>query len=255
MHQVVHQVVQILHPLIDWALKNALPLAGLLALIFYWRQAWAARRDHVSNVYRLVFEKLDSPDVRDARHYVYAMDAIKAENGKPVERKPDHLSELTFEAEHWLELDSDIYSAKDYAAWKEHKKNAEIVARTFDQLGFLVREGVVPLNIIARFHSYPTLRCWYKLSPYLNEVRKRRGQKGHMWEWENLVRKVMNGAQSDKGIWKGSREHDNLKTIADDIKTRTAAIGLVTDMSWNPPDRSWTEMGMRERLKAAIPEL
>jgi hypothetical protein len=230
----------------------ALLLAGVLALIFYWRQAWAARRDHISNVYRLAFEKLDSHDVRDARHYIYAMDMIRGENGKRVERKPDQLSELTFEVEHWLELDSGVYAAKDCSVWKEHKDKAELVARTLDQLGFLVREGVVPLNIIARFYSYPALRCWYKLIPYVNAVRKDRGQKGHMWEWEKLVGKVMEGVRPDKGLWKGSRDHDNLGKISDDINARTVAIGLVTDTNWNCPDHSWAYMGIRERLKVAI---
>src|SRR5437667_302215 len=95
-----------------------------------------------------------------------------------------------------------------------YKRQAEAIARALDQLGYLVREGIVRLNVIARFYSYPTLKCWYELSPYVAAVRTARNQPGHMWEWENLVKKVIEGARTDTGLWKGTLEHDNLKEYA-----------------------------------------
>jgi hypothetical protein len=60
-----------------------------------------------------------------------------------------------------------------------------------------------------------------------------------MWEWENLVRKIVEGARSGTGIWKGTLEHDNLKEYADKIRERTGVKDFPRDASWNPPDHSW----------------
>ena len=64
---------------------------------------------------------------------------------------------------------------------------AELVARAFDRFGLLIREGQVPVNILARFYVSPGLGCWYQLSRNLNAVRARRNQTGHMWEWEKQI--------------------------------------------------------------------
>jgi hypothetical protein len=112
-----------------------------------------------------------------------------------------------------------------------------MIARALDQLGYLVREGIVPLNVVARFYSYPTLRCWYQLSPYVAAIRVSRKQPGHMWEWENLVWKIIKGARSGAGIWTGALEHDNLRDYAQKIEERTKDFPKARD--WNPPDRSW----------------
>src|SRR5260370_41507167 len=83
----------------------------------------ATHRDHINNVYRLVFEKLDSDDVRAARHYVYEMD--KVPNGKvgTAERSPDQTENLTYENENWLELNSLPTTALN-TPYKENKRKA-----------------------------------------------------------------------------------------------------------------------------------
>ena len=212
---------------------------GLAALVYYKRQAWAATKDHLNNVHQLIFQRLDAPEIRAARHYVYSMDARVDSTGNRVPREPGDISNLTFESEHWLELDSPGCpgTQEDHQRWQPNKGKAEMIARALDQLGYLVREGIVPLNVVARFYSYPTLKCWYELSPYIAAVRVARKQHGHMWEWEHLVKKVIKGVRTDTGLWKGAGEHDNLKEYAERIEKRTK--GFPTDEKWNPPDHFW----------------
>jgi hypothetical protein len=129
-------------------------------------------------------------------------DAYYDSNGALKERGPLDMSNLIFQTEHWLELDSPghLWSEQEQEPWKQNRAKAELISRALDQLGYLVREGIVPLNVVARFYSYPTLKCWYQLSPYVAAVRKSRGQIGHMWEWENLVTKIMDGTGKNEGI-------------------------------------------------------
>jgi hypothetical protein len=49
-------------------------LGAVAALSYYRKQALAASKDHLNNVHQMVFERLDKPEIRAARHYVYAMD-------------------------------------------------------------------------------------------------------------------------------------------------------------------------------------
>ena len=216
-------------------------IGAIVALYFYHQQASAARRDHLSNVHQLIFERLDAREIRAARHYVYSLDTIVNSNGDLADRLPLDTTNLTYEVEHWLILGSPgpTKETEQQHAWQQNKAKAETVARALDQLGYLVREGIVPLNVVARFYSYPTLRCWYKLSPYIAAIRRSRKQPGHMWEWENLVRKIINGARSRTGVWKGTLEHDNLKKYADMIEERTSVKDFPKDEKWNPPDRSY----------------
>lgn len=214
---------------------------GRSALAEYKTQAWAATREHMNNVHLAVFQRLDAPEVRGARHYVYAMDTIwNAARGEFEDRKPLDLSNLTFQRQQWLLLGTPDCpgTEEEQKPWKENKAKAEIMARALDQLGYLVREGIVPINVVARFYTYPALRCWYQLCPYIEAVRKTRKQPGHMWEWENLVNKIIVGARSGEGIWKGTADHDNLKEYTTKITERTARKDFPRDEVWNPPDQT-----------------
>ena len=102
--------------------------AAWVALIFYLKQATAQSRDHIANVFRLVFEKMDSPEMREGRDYVY-----------------NHMSPNSHECEHWIGLenyieeDSGTLGAETILTQTQHKRWAEMVAHSFDQLGLLVR--------------------------------------------------------------------------------------------------------------------
>src|SRR5271163_139278 len=116
-----------------------LAATGVGALYFYARQARAARKEHIANVYRLAFERIDTPEIRSARHYVYAMDRKKHEGSTEwQDPRPEEITGLTFQQEKWLELDH--LSADDFSLSKAsaNRAEAEKIARALDQLGFLV---------------------------------------------------------------------------------------------------------------------
>ncbi|MBI1788085.1 MAG: hypothetical protein HYR60_11120 [Acidobacteria bacterium] len=147
---------------------------GLLAILFTIRQLATQHRAHMLEIYRQVFRILD--DIRSERHYVQNM--------------------------HRQALLAD-----------EAKEKAEKVFRSFDQLGFLVREGRIPVDIVARSYARPILMAWYQLAPYVIHVRREREQPGHGWEWQNLVYNiVVKGLRANFGVWKGVLQHDNLGT-------------------------------------------
>jgi hypothetical protein len=191
----------------DLCLK-ALALVGVIVALFQWRtanrqlrianhQRATADRTHLFNVYAKALDLLDETEMRTARNWVYKMDS---DAFKP-------------QREGWIAMlaeppESEVSRRE---AWK-NKQRAEKVARGFDRLGLLVREGRIPINLVARFYVTPILRCWINLRPYVEAVRKDRSQNGHMWEFENLaVEIVLKGAQSDAGVWRGVREHENLR--------------------------------------------
>jgi hypothetical protein len=135
-------------------------------------------------VYRNVFEIMDKPQIRIARRFLYKYD------------------------------DSNRDQLRSYLATDENedmKTKVEELVRAFDQLALLVREGQVPVDIVARFYASPAMRCWYILTPYVLAEREYRGQPGHLWEWENLVLRVITpGLRQGGGIWSGVAAHDAL---------------------------------------------
>lgn len=197
------------------------------ALVYYRAQAKFnrlqvnfAKQDHLSGVYRFVFEVADSKQVRDARHIVYEMHP-SAGNGAPLEKVRD--------AQYWKGSPS-----------MQDKDAADTVARAFDRLGLLVREGVVPLNIIAHFFASPAIRCWYGLQPYVGVERDKRTQDGHLWEWENLVLRILiPKIQAEDGIWKGVSKHDGLKKYCDDIQRQVKEVPIPCDLDYAPASKLW----------------
>ena len=127
-------------------------------------------------------------DIRCERHYLRLIDR-----------------EETYKTESWL----DLAVVAQHGDLKAHRAQAEKVVRSFDQLGFLVREGRVPVDTIARFNVVPILHAWYALSPYVLAVRKQRGQPSHAWHFENLVYGIMlPGLDSGRGPWRGVLAYD-----------------------------------------------
>jgi hypothetical protein len=195
---------------------------GSFALVFYARQASAQFRDHVASLYRLAFEKMDDPEIRKGRNYVY-----------------HEMEENAFEKEHWQELES-FRSNPDYQTWSRHKAWAEVVARSFDQLALMVREGVMPLNILSRFYASPAVRCWLKLHSYIKTERLKRTQNGHLWEWENMVfDTIIPLAKKNKGIWRGVYDHDNLQKWFNEIGTQMKDNPMPRDEGYSPRCNFW----------------
>jgi hypothetical protein len=197
---------------------------GALALFFTAYQSATRRRAHMLEVFRQVFNMMDASDVadiRDARRFVY------------------QVHRTAYQAEHWLELDN-YKNDHNYHTWKINYARAERVARSFDQLGLLIREGLLPINILARFYASPAVRCWYQLSPYVNALRApgARNQPGHMWEWENLVCNIIIPRfRNDRGSWRGVSRHDMLEDYA--AKILHEREQMIRDKDYSPPQRIW----------------
>jgi hypothetical protein len=209
-------------------LVRVLTLIVALIALFVASASWiTGRRTHLLQVFRDTFNILDTKSMRKARRYVYTLRQSPTD-----EQIKQNFLEYTGDKKNMLT--TLMGNTKNV-----ERDNMEIVARSFDNLGLLVREGKVPLNLIARFYSMPILRCWYHLSPYINAVRLKREQPGHMWEWENLVFNIMiPNLQKNKGVWKGQMEHDGLLPyITYIIEEREF---MIRDKNFNPDFHLWT---------------
>lgn len=62
------------------------------------------------------------------------------------------------------------------------------VARTFDDLGVLVKNGAVPLEFVFDYYSAPIVVTWHRLQPYVDYLRNtKKKQLGHMKKFEILA--------------------------------------------------------------------
>ncbi|HUZ45486.1 MAG TPA: DUF4760 domain-containing protein [Terriglobia bacterium] len=170
-------------------------LVLLLAFLATIHQLGIRARAHLLDVYRQAITMMDG--IREDRHYVAT---IKREE--------------TYKDEHWLDK-SECDKNED---WKKHRESAEKVFRHCDQLGLLVREGRIPVNVVARFYVRPILQAWDHLRPYIIEVRKKRPQPSHGWEFEHLVHHIiLPGMEHNRGVWKGVEEHEFPSLSAENI--------------------------------------
>ena len=182
-------------------LTEILKAVALFTLIVTIMRMRIARREHLVNVYIKLFEKMDVSRIREARRWIYH----RFESGATYE-------------EEWAKRK---IVAIELATDAEAREKVEELIRAFDELGLMVREGTAPINVVARFYASPAIRCWYILTPYILQVREKRKQSGHLWEWENLVSRIIVPSLSKNGLWKGVSRHDQLeewaKRINDDV--------------------------------------
>lgn len=189
--------------LTDWIqalTAAAAAVFALLALVFGVHQLRISVRSQRFDVYKRVFEMVDG--IRLDRHYV----------GR-------EMSETTFEKEGWLSLER--VAEPEPGTPQAHRASAERVFRTFDQLGLMVREGVVPVDLVGVFYCRPILEAWSKLCGYIDAVRGQRQQPGHGWHFENLVFEVViKNLEARRGVWRDQLEHDNLTKLIEEIKDK-----------------------------------
>jgi cytochrome c-type biogenesis protein CcmH/NrfG len=107
------------------------------------------------NVYNQVLEMLEQ--TRQARHLLY--DKV------PKEPSEASLSQLS----------------------PDETEQLDELVRTFDKLGLLVKHGVVPLDFVLDFYSYPIVVAWHRLEPHVTTQRRKRNQPGHMVKFEMLA--------------------------------------------------------------------
>ncbi len=66
------------------------------------------------------------------------------------------------------------------------------LARRLDMLGILRLYGVVPVKLLMHFYSRPLITVWTSLNKSINEIRDKRGQRGHMNSFEMLAIEASN---------------------------------------------------------------
>jgi hypothetical protein len=130
-------------------------IVALTAIYPLFRNLRSSERSLRFNVYIQVIEMLD--EMRRARHLLYEK--------FPREPCDASLSQLS----------------------REEIDQLDDLLRTFDKLGLLVKHGVVPLEFVLDFYSYPIVVTWHRLKPYITAERLKRNQPGHMVKFEMLA--------------------------------------------------------------------
>lgn len=70
---------------------------------------------------------------------------------------------------------------------KEDIDKFHALARSYDKIGLLVKNGAIPINFLFQFYSSPILLAWEHTKGMLIKERKARKQEGHMQLFEILA--------------------------------------------------------------------
>lgn len=177
-------------------------------------------QSHLSDIFRYTLNMGD--ETRDQRQYVHDIEE----------------NQNVFIEEAWLSLPkTEKEVPPEQRIYFYHMKNADSVCRTFDRMGLLLREGVIPVDVVAHFYASPIIRSWYTLYKYIEALRKKKRQQGHFWEFENMVYKfLIPNLQKNEGIWKGVEEHDQLQEKILHIQKNPLKE---SDVRFSPPDHYW----------------
>ncbi len=193
---------------------------GLLGFFFALATLSVRRKLHLFDVYREVMNMMDSQEIYADRRYVYS------------------LSETAYEEGNWLALNPDDLESAEAL---RQRTRVDRVLKAFDHLGLLVREGQVPVDIIARFYVRPALDVWARTGRYISSKRvhkPEREHRGYLWEFENLVFNVIiPGVESEKTPWDGVKDHDDLEELMRHLKTTFG--NMPRDHKYAPRQRLW----------------
>lgn len=128
-----------------WEAISGFITAGILLLTifitasFYLRQVRASRRSTIAQLVVELFQTLRDPETIEILRYIYKTD-------------------FTYE----------IHSTD--------KKNVEWLLDWLDLTGHLVKRGIIDDYLaVESFAGAPTLRCWYQLETFIDDLRKQRG--------------------------------------------------------------------------------
>ena len=124
-------------------------LAVIIALIYAWGQVKEARRASNLGAIWEIFDMLSSEEMNNARKVVY-----KSRNQYSLLQQGKGLDDIPHESRH----------------------NANKVANTFDRVGYLVKKGLIPEDLLLDNHKYIIARSWIALEPYVYHTREIRGQ-------------------------------------------------------------------------------
>jgi len=125
---------------------NVATVAALFFLLYEIRQSTKSR--YLEGAVHL-FEYFNTEESKEARRIIYSAGALK----------------------HDIE--------------EEERKSAEQIWAYFNQMGILVKEGLLPRKIALEMYSETTIRCWKALEKNIKEERKKRQVPTYMhyFEW------------------------------------------------------------------------
>jgi hypothetical protein len=73
------------------------------------------------------------------------------------------------------------------AADPSFRADVELLARSCDKVGLLVKLRLIPADLLFDFYSRPIIQAWRDLKPYVDSVRVDREQPGHMLKFQVLA--------------------------------------------------------------------
>jgi len=147
-------------------------IAVIMALIYAWRQIKEARRASNLGAIWEIFDMLSSEEMNNARKIVY-----QSRNHYSSLRQGKELDNIPHEARH----------------------NANKVANTLDRVGYLVRKGLIPEDLLLDNQKYIIARSWIALEPYVYYVREIREQDSFLEYFQYISDRVFESyLQKDK---------------------------------------------------------
>jgi hypothetical protein len=140
-------------------------IAVVVALLYAWQQVRAMRREQLLGAIWEIYRELHSSETRHARRYVYRNRALY-----------ETLTSID---------DSDLSHLPE-----EARGNAERVGNTFDRVGYVVYQGLIPARFVLDGYYHVIARCWIVLEPFVQAVRAYTGENSYQQYFEYLALQV-----------------------------------------------------------------
>jgi len=133
-------------------------MIAIISIYPIFRSLKQSERSLRFNVYNQVVEKMER--TRKARHLLYTKVPETPSTTSLNLLSPDEIEQL------------------------------DDLTRSFDEIGLLIKYGVVPLGFVLDFYSHPIVIAWHRLEPSIMAERSKRNQPFHMYHFEQLAREA-----------------------------------------------------------------
>ncbi|GAP13236.1 hypothetical protein LARV_00987 [Longilinea arvoryzae] len=144
-------------------LQTIQTLAVLIALFYAWRQIQEARREtHLGAMWE-IYREISSDELNGARKVI-----IKNREKLLSLCNPGDIKKLPEDVR--------------YAASK--------TGNHMNRIGYVVRKGLIPEDLLLDGYKYVIGRSWIILEPYISCIREVRGEESFMGDFEYIAKKV-----------------------------------------------------------------
>jgi hypothetical protein len=96
-------------------------------------------------------------------------------------------SEDASERRRWIYQD---LRRADWPLSSEDEKKALAVCRDFDNIGFLCRKGLIPVDLVVETYNRNIVDMWNRLERFVTQWRQQRSDEDYFWEFEWLAQKA-----------------------------------------------------------------